>query len=433
MTAVALCDLCHELLRHHTSLPPVVRNTDSMAPTEVLRPALIILAWLMALSWLFRSLTALRGMASVLDLTTLDKNLLPPLPQSTVPDVTVVVPARDEQESIEATLESLLRSEGVRAQIVAIDDRSQDRTGELMDALASRTHKGSNTLEVIHNRDLPQGWLGKPHALALGVARARAPWLLFTDGDVTFAPETLELALRSATKTGADHFVLVPTLTHEGVLTAGVQGSIQALGQWAARMWKVQDPKAKDFFGVGGFNLLRADAVQAFGGMERLRMEIVEDVSLGWLVKKELHRKSMMVLGPGLVRIEWMQGPFGIVRLLEKNAFAGFRYSLATAVVAITMLCLQAVVPLLALAAGPWGIAACVTLYCSVAMSFHANRKLNSISPLLAVLYAPSVMILAWAFLRSTILTIKRGGVAWRGTLYPLAELKRAMIPWRIR
>ncbi len=408
-------------------------DTGNMISNEPLRLTLTALAWLMALSWLYRSATALRGMASVLDLTEIDKGQLPALPETSGPDLTVVVPARDEEDSIEASLESLLCSKGVRAQIVAIDDRSEDRTGELIDAVGSRPHNGSNTLEVIHNRELPQGWLGKPHALALGVARARAPWVLFTDGDVTFAPDALELALRTAVREAADHVVLVPTLAHEGVLAAGVQGSIQALGQWAARMWKVQDPEAKDFFGVGGFNLLRADALKAFGGMERLRMEIVEDVSLGWLVKKELRRKSMMVLGPGLVRIAWIQGPLGIVRLLEKNAFAGHRYSIGTTVLASALLSLQAVVPLLALAAGPWGVAACVTLYCSVAMSFHANRKLNNISPLLAILYAPSVVILAWSFLRSMILTIKRGGVTWRGTLYPLAELKRAMIPWRIR
>jgi hypothetical protein len=403
-----------------------------MIPTDVLRPTLIILAWLMALSWLHRSVAALRGMASVLDLTAIDKSLLPALPESDVPDVTVVVPARDEQNSIEATLESLLGSEGIRAQIVALDDLSEDRTGDIMDAVASRSDNASNTLEVIHNRKLPDGWLGKPHALALGVARARAPWLLFTDADVTFAPEALELALRAATKAEADHFVLVPTLTHEGVLAAGVQGSIQALGQWAARMWKVQDPNAKDFFGVGGFNLLRAEALEAVGGMERLRMEVVEDVSLGWLVKKEVHRKSMMVLGPGLVKIAWMQGPFGIVSLLEKNGFAGNRYSVWITMAACVALVSQAVVPLLALASGPWGVGACATLYCSVAMSFHANRKLNNISPMLAILYAPSVVILAWSFLRSMILTFRRGGVTWRGTLYPLAELKRAMIPWRI-
>ena len=404
-----------------------------MTPIEVLRAAFVVLVWLMALSWLYRSVTALRGMASVLDLTEIDKNQFPPLPAGPSPDVTVVVPARDEQHSIEPCLESLLRSEGVCAQIVAIDDRSVDRTGDLMDAVASRSTNGANTLEVIHNRDLPPGWLGKPHALALGVARAQAPWLLFTDGDVMFAPDALERALRAAIKTSSDHFVLVPTLTHTGLLAASVQGSIQALAQWAARMWKVQDPETKDFFGVGGFNLLRSNAVQAFGGMERLHMEIVDDVSLGWLVKKELHRKSMMVLGPGLVKIAWIQGPLAVVRLLEKNAFAGNRYSVGTTFAASVLLILQAVVPLSALAAGPLGVAACLTLYVSVAMSFHANRKLNGISPLLAILYAPSVLVLAWAFLRSMFLTLKRGGVIWRGSLYPLAELKRAMIPWRIR
>lgn len=404
-----------------------------MTPTEVLRPALIVIAWLIALNWLYRSVTALRGIRSVLDLTEIDKNQFPPLPPGNSPDVTVIVPARDEQQSIESCLESLLRSEGVRAQIVAINDRSSDRTGELMDAAASGSKNGTNTIEVIHNRDLPAGWLGKPHALALGVARAQAPWLLFTDGDVIFAPDAVGLALRTAIKTGSDHFVLVPTLTHEGLLAAGVQGSIQALGQWAARMWKVQDPKAKDFFGVGGFNLLRSDALQAFGGMNRLRMEIVEDISLGWLAKKELRRRSMMVLGPGLVKIPWIQGPLGIIRLLEKNAFAGNRYSIAVTIAASVLLILQAAVPLLALTAGPWGVAACLTLYVSVAISFHANRKLNGISPFLAILYAPAVLILAWSFLRSMCLTIRRGGVIWRGTLYPIAELKRAMIPWRIR
>lgn len=404
-----------------------------MTPTEVLRPALIVIAWLMALNWLYRSVTALRGMGSVLDLTELDRNQFPPLTPGNSPDVTVIVPARDEQQSIESCLESLLRSEGVHAQIVAINDRSSDRTGELMDAVASGSKNGTNTIEVIHNRDLPPGWLGKPHALALGVARAQAPWLLFTDGDVIFAPDAVGLALRAAIKTGSDHFVLVPTLTHEGLLAAGVQGSIQALGQWAARMWKVQDPKAKDFFGVGGFNLLRSDALQAFGGMNRLRMEIVEDISLGWLAKKELRRRSMMVLGPGLVKIPWIQGPLGIIRLLEKNAFAGNRYSIAVTIAASVLLILQAAVPLLALTAGPWGVAACLTLYVSVAISFYANRKLNGISPFLAILYAPAVLILAWSFLRSMFLTIRRGGVIWRGTLYPIAELKRAMIPWRIR
>src|SRR6267154_2261661 len=106
-----------------------MRNTDSMSSVDVLRPTLVVLAWLMALSWLHRSVMAICGMASVLDLTAIEKDSLPALPETGGPDVTVVVPARDERDSIQATLESLLRSEGVRAQIVAIDDRSTDRTG----------------------------------------------------------------------------------------------------------------------------------------------------------------------------------------------------------------------------------------------------------------------------------------------------------------
>ena len=126
-----------------------------MTATEILRPTLIILAWVMALSWLHRSVMALRGMASVLDLTLIDKNQFPGLTASHGPDVTVVVPARDEQDSISDCLESLRRSEGVRAQIIAIDDRSNDRTGEFMDAAALASRDGANTVEVIHNRDLP--------------------------------------------------------------------------------------------------------------------------------------------------------------------------------------------------------------------------------------------------------------------------------------
>ncbi len=75
---------------------------------------------------------------------------------------------------------------------------------------------------------------------------------------------------------------------------------------------------------------------------------------------------------------------------------------------------------------------ACVALYCGVALGFYANRKMNNISPLLAILFAPSVVILAWAFLQSMILTLIRGGVSWRGTLYPLQELRKNMIPWRL-
>jgi glycosyltransferase involved in cell wall biosynthesis len=390
------------------------------------------LAWLIALIWLRHSLMALYGIRSMLDLTELDRRTLSPLPPDDSPHVTVLVPARDEAESIETTLRSLLAQTGICLQIIAIDDRSSDTTGEKMDALSSEAALSPHTFEVLHLRELPSGWLGKPHALARGIDRAKAPWLLLTDGDVLFAPEALHLALRTAMREKADHFVLGPTLLSGSLGESAIVANLQILGHFVARLWKIGDPNAKDAFGVGGFGLMRREALAAIGGMERLRMEVVEDVSLGWLIKRELRGHSLMVLGPGLVRLHWVRGTLGIVRLLEKNGFAGMRYSVALMLAACLALLLHALVPLVALFAGPWGIAATILTYLGIALCIHANHKLNGHSPWLALFFAPCVLIFVFAFLRSTILTMTRGGVAWRGTLYPLAELKKHMVPFRM-
>lgn len=389
---------------------------------------ILVLAWLLAFVWWRRSIEALRGIRTMLDLTELDRDALPQLPDHQPPHLTIIVPARDETTSIEATLRSLFSQTGIRLQIVAVDDRSVDGTSERMDALRAEAAASPHQYEVVHIRELPSGWLGKPHALAHGVERAKAPWLLFTDGDVLFAPDALHLALRTAIRENVDHFVLAPTLISETPGEAAVQAAIQLLAHFATRAWKIGDPKAKDAFGVGGFSMVRREALSAIGGIDRLRMEVVEDVSLGWLIKREWHGRSLMVLGPGLVRLRWLNGTFGIVRLLEKNGFAGFRYSIALTLTACLSLLLHALVPLVALAEGPWGIAAAALTYTGIVIGIYANRKLNQLSPLLALVFAPSVLVVVWAFLRSMVLTLVRGGVVWRGTHYPLADLKKNMV-----
>jgi hypothetical protein len=399
---------------------------------EVAHYSVLVLAWLLALVWVRRAWETLRGMRSMIDITQLDQNTLPQLPEEQALHVSVIVPARDEEDTIETTLRSLLAQTGIHLQIVAVDDRSGDSTGAKMDALAHEAAGGPHQLDVLHIHELPSGWLGKPHALAQGVKRARAPWLLFTDGDVIFAPEALHLAVRTAIREHADHFVLAPTLISQTIGAAATQATSQVLAHFVTRVWKIADDKAKDAFGVGGFNLVRAEAMAALGGIERMRMEVVEDVALGWLVKRELKRHSLIVLGPGLVKLHWIQGIFGIVKLLEKNAFAGMRFSVGMAFAAVLGLVLHAMVPFAALAAGPWGTAAGASIYLGIALSFAATRRLNGLSPWLAAFFAPCALILAWAILRSMVVTLARGGVIWRGTLYPLAELKMDMVKFRM-
>lgn len=391
---------------------------------------LVTTSWILALLWWWKAVQMLRGMPRLTDLTRLDKESLPAVVPGDAPDLTVLVPACNEEESIEATLRSLLASTGLRLQIVAIDDRSTDRTGERMDAMAAEAAKnGPHTLQVIHNKTLPAGWLGKPHALKLGTDRATAPWLLLTDADVTFAPDALERALRTALFKGADHLVVLPTLLRKGFAEAAMEGTLEVMSSWSFRMWKVEDPKAPDFFGVGGFTLVRREVLAAVGGIERLRLEVVEDVSTGWLVKRAGYRSSI-AFGPGLVRIRWIEGYFGIVGNFEKNGFAGLRFNSGRLAVACLGVLTSAVVPVAAMVVGVWGLSGGLMTYAAIALCFQANRRLTGISPWTAVLFGPSAVVLAWAFARSGVLTLVRGGVMWRGTLYPLKELRQGCLKW---
>ncbi|MFZ1084455.1 MAG: glycosyltransferase [Terracidiphilus sp.] len=394
----------------------------------VMRDAFPVSCWLLALVWAAQAIAALRGMRRIPDLTQKDEAQLPVLdaadgPDGRVPDLTVVVPACNEEESIEATLRSLLGSKGLRLQIIAVNDRSTDETGARMDAVAAaaRVAGGRNTLEVIHNRVLPEGWMGKPHALELAAKRALAPWLLFTDGDVRFDERALALGLAYARHEQADHVIMNLTMDKMDWAKSAVLTSVLALSQWNNRMWKVADPKARDFFGQGGFNLIRREVFEKLGGFEPLRMEVTEDLRMGWKIKRAGYRQRI-VLGDGLARINWMNGPLGIVRLLEKNAFAVFRYRTGLTLLVLAGLAVQIILPLAALASGGWTAVAGGVIYLSIAANFTAYKQ----QPWLAVFYAPAIGILTFALARSMALTLWRDGVVWRGTHYKLDELRKA-------
>jgi cellulose synthase/poly-beta-1,6-N-acetylglucosamine synthase-like glycosyltransferase len=401
-----------------------------MTSTHLVADLLTILSWLLAVGWLWQAAAALRGIPTLPDLIR-SGAAFPDLASSEEPDLTVIVPACNEEESIQTTLRSLLASTGVQLQIVAVNDRSTDRTGERMDAVAAeaRAPGGPHTLEVIHNRELPAGWMGKAHALALGAERATAPWLLFTDADVTFDKRAAALSFRYAIAEQADHVVLALTLDVESIAEAAVFAAFQALAQWNIQLWKVSDPKAWDFFGAGGFNLVRREVYERLGGFEALRMEIVEDLRLGWKIKRAGYAQRF-VLGAGLARIRWIKGALGIVGLLEKNGFAALRYRVGICLLASLGFAVQILLPLAALASGGWAMVAGLLTYAFIALTYLANRRVTQVSPWLAILFAPATAILLFALLRSMILTLQRGGVEWRGTRYPLDELRRNAGRW---
>ena len=384
---------------------------------------LAILSWTLAMIWLVHALAVVKGMASLPDV------IAHPSAESPHTDrgqITVIVPARNEAANIQATLRSLAASRGVCLQIIAVDDRSSDKTGVLMENAAAEiaATESSNTLEVLHVSELPAGWLGKPHAMALAAKRARSPWLLFTDGDVVFHPDALTIALHEAETRGADHLVLPPTVILRSPGERAMLATMNALSQWMIRLWKVNDARAKDYIGVGAFNMIRRDAYEAVGGFDALRMEVLDDLRIGWMLKRAGYRQ-LVILGNGLVQIRWLRGAFAVINLAEKNAFSAFRFRSGKALLASLGMLVVAVIPLIAFAAGGWSIVAGSLTYIAFALTFYGNRKVTAAPPWLAILYAPAILIVVYALLRSMMLALVRQGIDWRGTRYSLADLRR--------
>ena len=380
--------------------------------------------WLLALGWFWQAWLWWRNLDSVVDINYFNFIYLRGLSESS-PQLTVVVPACNEQDSIAATLRSLLASEGLRLQIVAVNDRSTDETGARMENVRQQflNKNIDHSLDVIHIKELSCGWLGKPHALATGAAQAQAEWILFTDGDVLFAPEALARALQYAIAERADHLVVMPDWITGTRGEAAMHGAMHALTTWTMRLWQVNDPAAKAFLGVGAFNLVRRGAYEDLGGFRALQMEVLEDLRLGWMVKRAGMRQRV-VLGPGLVSVRWAHGAWGVVRNLEKNLFALHRYSTALTLLSCAGLAAQIAWPLLGLIAGGWARAGGAAIFVAIAAVYAVSRRVTRVPVGYVVVFPLAAGVFLFALVRSMTLALWRGGVVWRGTLYSLRELR---------
>ncbi|HWZ43177.1 MAG TPA: glycosyltransferase [Candidatus Saccharimonadales bacterium] len=338
-----------------------------------------------------------------------------------LPSLVIVVPARNEEAVLEPALRSLLGLDYPGYQVVAMNDRSEDRTGEIMERLKGESQ---GRLQMIHIRELPAGWLGKTHAMWLGAQQHAGDWILFTDADCVFHPETMRRALFYATQTGIDHLVLFPTAIMKTPGEKMMMSFFPVSSLFAYRLWKVSDPKARDAVGVGAFNLVRRSAYESAGTYERLRLEIVDDMKLGEVLKKEGFCQNI-VLGKGLVSLRWGVGALGVVRNLEKNMFALLQFRLGL------MLCLcfgflfLGICPFLGLLLAPgWAKAGFAVAVTMCAVTYWGMSRITGASPLYFLTYPIASTLGLYTLLRSAFLVMRDGGVTWRGTKYSLAELR---------
>jgi GT2 family glycosyltransferase len=386
-----------------------------------LHVTLEIVVWVIALAWLAKLIEASRGSATIPNLLAAQYDSSP----EGSPAIVVIVPARNEASDVAACLESLLKQDYPRVQIIAVDDRSTDDTGTIMDAVAGR-HR--DRLEVMHIEVLPPGWLGKTHAISLAarhaIATSMPDYLLFTDADVLFKPDALRRALVEAVASRADHFIVLPTTLvktrGEGLFLA----FIQVMSLWAVRPWRVADPRAtRDAIGVGAFNLVRTTAYQQLGGFDAAPMEILEDLTLGRRVKRAGLRQRVAV-APKMVSVHWAAGVGGLVNGMTKNAFAVFRFSpakLLAAVCGIALLCISPVASL-AFEGGRWPAAIGLV---SASGLYLLSSRTTRISAVYVIGLPAAALLVIYSMIRSMVVTVWNGGVTWRGTFYPLDELRK--------
>lgn len=349
-------------------------------------------------------------------------DLFPPLPDSRLPALSIVVAARDEEEATEAALRSLLELDYPDWEVIFVDDRSSDATADIAERLQA-SHPQGFRLQVIRNRHLPEGWLGKVHALHLGVQRSRHPLLLLTDADVRFRPEALRRAVTAQQVLAADHLAVAPGFELRGFWEPALVTYFLLAFSLRYRPWAVHRDR-KRYVGVGAFNLLTRETLMAVERLEPLRLQVVDDLQLGRMVKAR-GRRQFAILGHHGLEVRWFQGLSGLVHGLEKNAYAGLDYrpemALATSLAAAAPCwSLVLIAGLFSPAWAALGYAVQMAIGALVARASGGRPWSGALLPLAG-------LVLAFTILRSAWLAERRQAIVWRQTRYPLPDLRRAL------
>jgi glycosyltransferase involved in cell wall biosynthesis len=337
------------------------------------------------------------------------------------PKVSVIIAARDEARSIETTLRSIANQDYPNFEVISVDDRSVDGT----DAIIERVAAEESRIKAMHIRQLPEGWLGKCHALHQGALQASGELLLFADGDVCFASETLRLAVRYLLANRFDHLVLCPGLISKSYWEAAIKSFFIMILIMSARAWAAPKRSKNVYIGAGAFNLVRRTAYEDIGGHGALRREVIDDIMLGRLIKLKGYRQDILVAQEYL-ELSWLEGVRGFVMGLEKNAFAALDFSILRLLLATGLIFFFYVVPYIGVLAFQddrifgYGITVAV-----MHATFGFCAKMSGKGWRLLPALPAALTIFLWTLWRSALVTLRRGGVLWRDTFYPIRSLKK--------
>ncbi len=380
--------------------------------------------WLLAIwavfSCLMWSLTYLRASQNLLPLQLLKH--LQPQPPSNWPKLSVVIAACNEEGTLEQALTTLLQQDYPDLEIILVNDRSTDNTGRVVDQMAAKDSR----INPVHIDCLPDGWLGKVHALHVATEKVSGDWILFTDADVHFQPDVLRKTIALCLEQHLDHLTIAPEVYSQSFWLDVTLAAFAQTFFTSLKAAEIGKPGSDSFAGIGAFNLVRKLVFDQTKGFSWLRMEVTDDLGLGLM----LHRagaKSCLLIGTDEIGLTWYSSLAAMVRGLEKNIFGlATHYSYSKVFTGVALLWLMnlgwviAFVPHKVPFLWVLGIAAylCLLLYI-----FALGTKIKRWK--FAFLFIPiGQLIMSAILLRAAIYCSLRQGIVWRGTLYPLDQLR---------
>ena len=369
------------------------------------------LVWVFGLSFIIKQLYSVPKISEV----------NAPEPEA-YPSLSILVPACNEEENIEPALRSLLEQDYPDLEIIAMNDRSTDKTGQIIDRLSNEF----DSLRPLHIEDLPDGWVGKTNALKKGYEASKGDWILATDADVCYKQDALRSIMAVALYKELDHISCLPDMISNGFLHEMTYNGFVSFVAGVQNMEGVQDVESDDYFAFGAFNMFKREVFEKTEGFSWLRMEIVDDMGVGRMLRDAGARQGFFFAFDQL-ELEWYGSLRNMIDGLEKNGIAvlaHYSYLRGFAIPVIWAIIFFG--PILGLFSSFLTVQAVSTaaIISTVPLNIASARKLER--PVSTFLFSLiGVWIMNYALMRSTYMCAKRGGVAWRGVTYSVEELRK--------
>jgi chlorobactene glucosyltransferase len=384
-----------------------------------------LLAWILSTIAMIASLAVIRWIHSQYHMdVVVDPVTAPPQLQ---PEISVIVPARNEAKNIRRCVEALLDQTYSNYELIVLDDRSTDATLQILEQISRSAH--AERLRVLEGQDLPPGWAGKPFALAQASQQSRGEWLCFVDADTFAQPSLLAATLAKARQEGADMF----TILTDQILGSFWEKAILPLVFTALSVGfparRVNDPQKPDAIANGQFILIRRAVYQDVGGHAAVRQRVAEDRALADLVKGSGYR-LIVADGRALARTRMYTSFPEIWEGWTKNIFLGMEGRLGLLLFgALVALLAALLLPGWLLVGLAWfvlggGVAAGIVLLEAVlvwgyllrlrmqaAHAFHISGFYALTLPLGALVFAAMMFASAYKVLSGQ-------GVTWKGRKY---------------